>query len=99
MGMYRQLSSSDSSVPPRKSKNCSSLTSISITGIGGSGLANRGDRHPGQLADSFFDVFAANIAGGIFIELVLLAQLLQGVALFAFFTGIKASFLKLVIRD
>src|SRR5229473_3096208 len=99
MGMYRQLSSSDSSVPPRKSKNCSSLTSISITGIGGSGLTNRGDLHPGQLADSFFDVFAANIAGGILVELVFLVQLLQVVAFFGFFGGIKASLLKFVIRD
>src|SRR5258708_31626447 len=99
MGMYRQLSSSDSSVPPRKSKNCSSLTSISITGIGGSGLANRGDRHPGQLADSSFDVLGANIASGIFVELVFLAQLFQGVALFEFFVGIKAGFFKFVIRD
>src|SRR5260370_5166575 len=99
MGMYRQLSSSASCVPPRKSKNCSSLTSMSMTGSGGSGLANRGDRHPGQLADSFFDTFPANIPSGTLVELVFLKQLLQVVALFGFFVGIKAGFFKFVIRD
>jgi hypothetical protein len=38
-----------------------------------------------QLADSFFDLFSANVQGRIVVELVFLAQLFQIVTFLAFF--------------
>ena len=60
---------------------------------------NGGDRDAGPAADDLFDVLAGDDAGGRVIEVVFVAQGAQVLALLAFFVGVEAGLLKLVVGD
>ena len=58
-----------------------------------------GDGHAGPAADHVFDVFAADDAGGGVVEVILVAQGAQVLALLALLVGVEARLLELVVRD
>ena len=58
-----------------------------------------GDGDAGPAADDVFDVFAADDAGGGVVEVVLVAEGAEVVALLAFLVGVEAGLLELVVRD
>ena len=60
---------------------------------------DRGDGHAGPARDDVFDVLAVDHAGGRLVEMIFLAQGAQVLALLAFFVGVEACLLELVIRD
>ena len=60
---------------------------------------DRGDGNAGPAADDVFDVFAADDAGGRVVEVVLVAEGAEVVALLAFLVGVEARLLELVVRD
>ena len=62
-------------------------------------LFDRGDGHAGPPRDDIFDVLAVDHPGRRFVEMILLAQGAQVLALLAFFVGVKTCLLELVVRD
>jgi hypothetical protein len=58
-----------------------------------------GDGDAGPAGDDILDVFAGDDAGGGVVEVVLVAQGAQVLALFALLVGVEARLLELVIRD
>ena len=60
---------------------------------------DRGNGHAGPARDYVFDVFAVDHAGGGFVEMIFLAKSAQVLALLAFFVGVEARLLELVVRD
>src|SRR5271166_349400 len=60
---------------------------------------NGSDGNAGPPRDHVFDIFAADHAGGRFIEVILLAQGAQVLALLTLLVGIEPGLLELVVRD
>src|SRR5208282_545833 len=60
---------------------------------------DRGNRNAGPARDHILDVLPANDAGGGFIEVVFFAKAAQVLAFLAFFVGVEARLLELVVRD
>src|SRR5207302_936535 len=60
---------------------------------------DRGDGHAGPPRDDIFDVLAVDHSSRRFVEMILLAQGAQVLALLAFFVGVKTCLLELVIRN
>jgi hypothetical protein len=60
---------------------------------------DRGDRHARPAAHHILDVLAAHDAGRRIVQVVLVAQAAQVLALLAFFVGVETSLLELVIRN
>ena len=58
-----------------------------------------GDRHAGPARDYVFNVFAVDHAGGGIIQVIFFAKDAQVLAFLAFFVGIEARLLELVVRD
>ena len=58
-----------------------------------------GDGHAGPAADHILNVFAAHDAGRRVVEVILVAQGAQVLALLAFLVGVEARLLELMIRD
>ncbi len=60
---------------------------------------DRRDGHAGPARDHVFDVFAADDAGGGFVQMIFFAKSAQVLALFAFLVRIETGLLELVVRD
>ena len=60
---------------------------------------DRSDGNAGPARNYVFDIFASDYAGGRFVEMIFLTQGAQVLALLAFFIGVEARLLELVVRD
>ena len=59
----------------------------------------RGDGNAGPAADHVLDILAADNAGGRVVEVILVAQGAQVLALLAFLVGVEARLLKFMVGD
>src|SRR5579863_9826139 len=60
---------------------------------------DRSDGDAGPAGDHVFDVFAADYAGGRFVQMIFFAKSAQVLALFAFLITVETRLLELVVRD